>query len=90
LGPRLASLDAICAEIGRDFSTIGRGAGLLVHPLEPACVRPGLISGDAEESANSPRSFREAGFTQVDLMIARGTIESVEALAPVVELLRAD
>ena len=33
LGPRLASLDAICAEIGRDPATIGRSAGVSVRPL---------------------------------------------------------
>jgi len=90
LGPRLVSLEAICEELGRDPATIGRGAGLSVHPLEPAGVRPGLISGEAEEIADALRTFREAGFTQVDLMMARGSIESFEAMAPVVELLRAD
>ena len=89
LGPRLATLDAICAELGRDPATIGRGAGLSVNPLQPSGWRPSVISGSAEEIADSLRTFRDAGFTQVDLMLGPGTIEAFEAMAPVVELLRA-
>ena len=35
VAPRLASLDAICAELGRDPSSIGRSVGVVVLPLEP-------------------------------------------------------
>jgi alkanesulfonate monooxygenase SsuD/methylene tetrahydromethanopterin reductase-like flavin-dependent oxidoreductase (luciferase family) len=90
LGPRLASLDAICAEIGRDPSTLGRSAGVSVHPLEAAGLRPSVISGSAEEIADAFRSFRDAGFTQLEIMVGPGTIEAVDALAPVIELLDAD
>jgi alkanesulfonate monooxygenase SsuD/methylene tetrahydromethanopterin reductase-like flavin-dependent oxidoreductase (luciferase family) len=90
LGPRLATLDAICEEVGRDPITIGRGAGLSVNPLLPAGTRESLISGSAEEIADALRSFREVGFTQVDLMLGPGTVEAFDAMAPVVELLRAD
>ena len=90
LGPRLATLDAICDEVGRDPATIGRGAGISVNPTQPAGWRPTAISGPAEEIADTLRSFREAGFTQVDLMLGPGTLEAVEALAPVLELVRAD
>jgi len=90
LGPRLATLDVICEEIGRDPATIGRGAGVSVNPLEPAGVRESLISGSAEEIADALRSFREAGYTQVDIMLGPGTVEAFEAMAPVLEALRAD
>lgn len=90
LGPRLASLDAICEEVGRDPTTIGRGAGLSVNPLLPAGTRPSLISGSAEEIADALRTFREAGYTQVDLMLGPGTVEAFDAMAPVLELLRSD
>jgi alkanesulfonate monooxygenase SsuD/methylene tetrahydromethanopterin reductase-like flavin-dependent oxidoreductase (luciferase family) len=33
LARRLVSLDAICAEVGRDPATIGRSAGVEVRPL---------------------------------------------------------
>lgn len=90
LGPRLATLDAICEEVGRDPATIGRGAGVSVNPLEPAGVREDLISGPPEQIADAIRSFREVGFTQVDLMLAPGTVEAFDAMATVIELIRAD
>jgi alkanesulfonate monooxygenase SsuD/methylene tetrahydromethanopterin reductase-like flavin-dependent oxidoreductase (luciferase family) len=89
LGPRLASLEAICAEIGRDPSTIGRSAGVSVRPLAPAGLPPDVICGSADEIADSIRSFREAGFTQVDLMFGPATVEALDALAPVLERLGA-
>jgi alkanesulfonate monooxygenase SsuD/methylene tetrahydromethanopterin reductase-like flavin-dependent oxidoreductase (luciferase family) len=90
LGPRLASLDAICEEIGARPAAIGRGAGISIRPLEPAGFRPDVVSGSAEEMAEAIRSFREAGFTQVDLMLGPGTVEAFDAMAPVLELVRAD
>jgi len=90
LGPRLASLDAICEEIGRDPSTIGRSAGVSVRPLASAGLPPDVICGSADEIADSIRSFREAGFTQVDLMFGPGTVEALDALGPVLERLDAD
>lgn len=90
LGPRLATLDAICEEIGRDPATIGRGAGISVNPLQPSGWRESVVSGPPEEIADALRSFRGAGFTQVDVMLAPGTLEAFEAMAPVVELMRAD
>jgi hypothetical protein len=88
--PRLASLEAICAEIGRDPATLGRSVGVVVLPLEPPGARASAISGSAEEIADAFRSFREAGFTQLEMMVYPGTVAAVEALAPVLELVRAD
>lgn len=90
LGPRLVSLESICGELGRDPKTIGRSAGVSVHPLDAAGVRPDVISGSAEEIADVFRSFREVGFTRVEIMLGPGTVEALEALAPVVELIHAD
>ncbi len=90
MAPRLAALDVICAEVGRDPASIGRGAGVSVNPLRPAGWRASVISGPPEAIADSLRSFRDAGFTQVDLMLGPGTVEAIEAMGPVLELLRAD
>lgn len=90
MAPRLAALDVICAEVGRDPASIGRGAGVSVNPLRPAGWRASVISGPPEAMADSLRSFREAGFTQVDLMLGPGTVEAIEAMGPVLERLRAD
>lgn len=86
LGPRLVSLESICAELGRDPKTIGRSAGISVRPLEAARVRPDVISGSAEEIADVFRSFREVGFTRVEIILGPGTMEALDALAPVLEL----
>ena len=90
LGPRLAILDRICEEVGRDPASIGRGAGISVNPLQPSGWRASVVSGSPEEIADALRSFRTFGFTQVDLMLGPGTPEALEALAPVLNLLRAD
>jgi len=88
--PRLASLDAICADLGRDPATIGRSVGVVVLPLEAARFRAGAISGSAEEIADAFRSFRDAGFTQLEIMLGPGTMEALDALAPVLELVNTD
>jgi len=90
LGPRLASLDAICAEVGRDPSTLGRSAGVSVRLLERADKASGAISGSTDEIADAIRSFRDVGFTQLEIMFNPGTMAALDALAPVVEQLAAD
>jgi alkanesulfonate monooxygenase SsuD/methylene tetrahydromethanopterin reductase-like flavin-dependent oxidoreductase (luciferase family) len=88
--PRLASLEAICAETGRDPASIGRSVGMYVDATLLAGTKANLLSGSAEEIADAVRSFREAGFTQVELMLNPGTMAALDALAPVVEMVRAD
>lgn len=88
--PRLDSLDAICEELRRDPRTIGRSVGVSVRPLSPANERTDVISGSAEKIADAFRSFRDGGFTQLEIMVGPGTMEALEALAPVVELVHAD
>ena len=88
--PRLASLAAICAELSRDPATLGRSVGVYVDPTLPAGTKPNQLSGSAEEIADSVRTFRDAGFTRLELMFNPGTMAALEALAPVLELVRAD
>ncbi len=91
LGPRMATLEAACAEVGRDPATIGRSAGVWVKPLEVEPDPTGAqISGSAEQIADAIRTIREGGFTQVELAPTPVSVEAVEALAPVLELLRPD
>jgi alkanesulfonate monooxygenase SsuD/methylene tetrahydromethanopterin reductase-like flavin-dependent oxidoreductase (luciferase family) len=90
VAPRLESLDAICAELGRDPATIGRSVGVSVQPLDPAGKRPDGVSGSSEEIADAFRSFRDGGFTRLEIMLGPGTMEALDALAPVVELVHAD
>lgn len=90
MAPRLASLWAICEDIGRDPASIGRSAGVSVNPLEASGWRESVISGPAEEIADALRTFREAGFTGVDIMLGPGTMDAFEAMVPVLELVRGD
>jgi alkanesulfonate monooxygenase SsuD/methylene tetrahydromethanopterin reductase-like flavin-dependent oxidoreductase (luciferase family) len=88
LKPRIASLEEICHEVGRDPESIGRAVGVVVRPLEPAGASERSVSGTAEQIATALLSFRDVGFTQVDLTFSPDTIAAAEALAPAVELLR--
>jgi alkanesulfonate monooxygenase SsuD/methylene tetrahydromethanopterin reductase-like flavin-dependent oxidoreductase (luciferase family) len=90
VAPRLASLEAICEELGRDPAAIGRSVGVWVRPLDPVGARPSNLSGNADEIADAIRSFRDAGFTQVELMYLPGTMEALDALASVVEAIHSD
>jgi alkanesulfonate monooxygenase SsuD/methylene tetrahydromethanopterin reductase-like flavin-dependent oxidoreductase (luciferase family) len=90
VAPRLASLNAICGEVGRDPASIGRSVGVGVRPLEPAGARPSGISGSAAEISDAFRSFRDLGFTRLEIMLFPGRMDALEALAPVVDAIRAD
>ncbi len=90
VGPHLVALEAICAEQGRDPRSIGRSVGAWARPLDPVGTRADTLSGNAEQIADTIRQFREAGFTHVELMYLPGTMEALEALAPVVEAIHAD
>ena len=90
VAPRLASLEAICAELGRDPGSIGRSVGARVRPLDAAGERPSAISGSADEITDAIRAFRDAGFTRLEMMLAPGRLDALDALAPVVEAIHAD
>lgn len=89
-GPRLAALDAICAELGRDPATLARSAGVSVRPLEPANDAASAITGPPERIADAIRTFRDAGYTQLEVMLNPVTVPALEALAPVLEFLDGD
>ncbi|HLX35441.1 MAG TPA: LLM class flavin-dependent oxidoreductase [Candidatus Limnocylindrales bacterium] len=88
--PLLEGLEAACAEVGRDPRSIGRSAGVDVKPLEPEPhPEAAWIGGTPEQQADQIRALIAGGFTQVELFISPPTLESLEACAPVLELLRA-
>jgi alkanesulfonate monooxygenase SsuD/methylene tetrahydromethanopterin reductase-like flavin-dependent oxidoreductase (luciferase family) len=89
VGPRLTSLEAICEELDRDPASIGRSVGVVVNAVE-RLERPDVISGSADEIADTFRAFRDGGFTRVEIMFSPGTMAALEALVPVLELLDAD
>ena len=88
---KIAAFDAACAEVGRDPETIGRSAGIDVAPLAGSAdeAPPNTsIAGSAETIAEGLRELRAMGFSQLELIPAPQSIEAVEAMAPVLELLR--
>lgn len=90
LGPRIASLEAACAEVGRDPATIGRSAGVEVRPLETKPDATGeAISGSAAQIADALLAIRDAGYTQAELMVSPFTMAAIDALGPVLELVKA-
>ncbi len=92
-GPLLKTLEAACLEVDRDPASIGRSAGIVVEPTSVSGAAEALavpIRGSAEEIADGIRAFREAGYTQLELLVWPPTMRALDALAPVIELLNAD
>ncbi len=92
LGPRVTAFEAACAEVGRDTSTVGRSAGVVVAPLSNAGYQGGFgtaITGSAEQIADAFRTFQAAGFTQLEFLVEPQTLGALEAMVPVLDLLDA-
>jgi alkanesulfonate monooxygenase SsuD/methylene tetrahydromethanopterin reductase-like flavin-dependent oxidoreductase (luciferase family) len=91
--PRVAALEAACLEIGRDPASIGRSAGIIVEPTAVTGAAEALaipLRGSAEEIADGIRTFRDAGFTHVEILLWPRTVAALEAMAQVLDLLDAD
>jgi alkanesulfonate monooxygenase SsuD/methylene tetrahydromethanopterin reductase-like flavin-dependent oxidoreductase (luciferase family) len=91
-GPRLAALEAACAEVGRDPATIGRSAGVVVEPTPvsgSADVLGAPIRGSAEEIADALMAFHAGGFDHLEIIPWPPTIAALDAMAPVLDLLHA-
>src|SRR5262249_18825626 len=91
-GPRLAALEAACAEVGRDPATIGRSAGIVVEPTSVTGAADVLgvpIRGTAQEIADGLIEFRDGGFDHVEIVPWPPTIAALDAIAPALELIDA-
>jgi alkanesulfonate monooxygenase SsuD/methylene tetrahydromethanopterin reductase-like flavin-dependent oxidoreductase (luciferase family) len=92
-GPRLEALLAACEVAGRDPATIGRSAGIVVEPTAIAGAAQVLgvpVRGSSEEIADAFREFRQAGFTQLEVLLWPPTPAALEAMAPAIRLLDGD
>ncbi len=95
LAPLRAKVDAACADAGVDPARIERTCAVLVA-LEGASGRPSgnvanravpPLRGTADELADSLRAYAAAGISHLQLVLDPNTVESIEAFAPVLELL---
>jgi alkanesulfonate monooxygenase SsuD/methylene tetrahydromethanopterin reductase-like flavin-dependent oxidoreductase (luciferase family) len=92
-GPRLEALLAACDAAGRDPATIGRSAGIIVEPTPITGAAEALgvpVRGSSEEIADAFRGFREAGFTQLEVILWPPTPAALETMAPVLQLMELD
>ena len=93
--PKMAAFEAACAEVGRDPATVGKSAGISVAPMawkttsEPDQPAVSAMSGRPEEIAAGLLAFRDAGFTQVEMILEPQTLEALESMAPVLALVEA-
>jgi alkanesulfonate monooxygenase SsuD/methylene tetrahydromethanopterin reductase-like flavin-dependent oxidoreductase (luciferase family) len=101
--PLQLAADAACAAVGRDPGTLERTVGVLIDQRPPD-ARPSRqyaslstvsldneqqpLMGEPEEIAAELRRFGEAGFSQVQVSAALDGMAGVEALAPVLDILR--
>jgi hypothetical protein len=76
---------------GRNARTRGPSgrSGKALTPRLAVRTTHGGRSCSAEEIADAIRSFRDAGFTQLEMMLHPGTVEAVDATAPVLARLDA-
>jgi probable F420-dependent oxidoreductase len=87
-------VDAACASVGRDPSTLARTVAILVQVGEGEVARRGgpseeapPLRGTAEDVAATLRAFAAEGISHVQLVVDPITVESIERLAPVLEAL---
>lgn len=93
--PKIAAFEAACAEVRRDPATVRKSAGISVAPMawktisEPDQPAVSGMSGGPEEIAAGLLAFRDAGFTQVEVIMEPQTMEALESMAPVLALVKA-
>ncbi len=90
--PRLEALLAACEAGGRDPATIGRSVGVVVEPTSASGAAGAFgepIRGTPDQIAAAFRDFETAGFTHLEVIAWPQTAEALDALAPVLEVLRA-
>ncbi|MEP6469278.1 MAG: LLM class flavin-dependent oxidoreductase [Chloroflexota bacterium] len=88
---KVAAFNSACAEVGRDPESIGRSAGIDVAPLasSAADAPPNTsIVGNAETITDALRELHAAGFSQLELTLTPQSMESLDAMAPALEMLR--
>ena len=90
--PMLGRLEEACMDAGRDLDTLGRSIGIFVEPTHDHTLEAaefGIpITGSAAEIAETIAQFEDIGATRVELVLWTGTEKSLDAIAPVIDLLK--
>lgn len=89
--PILRRVDAACEAVGRDPATLERTCAVFIGlpgQPDPGDSPQPLITGSAEELAESLRAFVEVGISHIQFVLNPMTPDSIDAFAPVLELLR--
>lgn len=88
--PLMEKMDAICESVGRDPKALERSAAVLVD-FDGAYGRPGQnvpsLVGTSEEIAEECRAYAEIGVSHLQFYPDPCTVEGIEKLAPVLEIL---
>ena len=95
IAPLRERVDAACRQAGRDPATIGRTAAVFVDMAPGRRASPPLpphwtfepLAGSPERLAEELRAYAREGISHVQLWLEPNTLESIEAFAPVLELL---
>lgn len=88
---KLGAFEAACADVGRDPATVGRSAGISIAPSAPigaGADAPSALTGSPRAIADAILAFEAAGYTQLEFLLEPMTIPALEAMAPVIELVR--
>ena len=95
LEPLLRLVDVACREVGRDPAAVERTAAVLVRMPggrgrtmgDPAAGALPPLAGSSEDIAEGLRAYARLGVAEVQLVVDPITLESIEALAPMLEAL---
>ncbi|MDI3340083.1 MAG: LLM class flavin-dependent oxidoreductase [Sphaerobacter sp.] len=87
--PLRAAVDAACRAVGRDPATLARSVAVQVDYLGRDQFPEGLapLMGSPEELAEAFRAFAREGISHLQVVLRPTTLETIERLAPVLELL---
>lgn len=88
--PLMAKMDGICASVGRDPNTLERSVAVMVD-FEGAYGRPGQnvpsLVGSSQDIADELLRYAEIGISHVQFYPDPCTVEGIQKLAPVLDIL---
>jgi hypothetical protein len=90
LRPIIEELERACGEVGRDPATLQRSLDLYtVDPLNQVGNDESALTGTAEEIGGTLLGFTALGFGEVRCDVYPKTVEGIEAMKEVVDLVHA-